>query len=74
MEVKGEEIMTNEEKFFPCPFCGSDNLRKSNDFGVDNKGFLKLFVNHVQCNDCGAAGPTTGMTKEFDWNSRSDEK
>ena len=58
----------------PCPFCGNDYLRKSKDFYVDEKGFVKAKINHIQCNGCGASGPTTGMTKEFDWNSRLNQK
>jgi Lar family restriction alleviation protein len=56
-----------------CPFCGSDDLRKSNNFYFCKKEKqVKEMVTFVQCNNCGADGPTIAYVEDTvkAWNER----
>ncbi len=59
------------EELKPCPFCGSNDLRKSKDFTIKDKNLICL-VCDVQCNNCGCDGPKLFYTNDTvkAWNER----
>lgn len=63
-----------EIKFKPCPFCGSENIRISKDFYVNNKGFVVNIPKSVSCMECHCKGPAFIYDKDVvkTWNIRID--
>jgi hypothetical protein len=64
--------MEMETKLKPCPFCASENLRTSKNFGIYERE-LKETVVYIECLNCGCDGPKIAYVDdpEKEWNERS---